>query len=77
VSTQEDEIDSAILAMASRRKTAGRIVGAIALDFADFGQKVAPETIAARVALLVKEGRLIAHGDIKDWRTCDVVTPGA
>jgi|GEM_PF-3498503 hypothetical protein len=76
MSAQDADIDSTILSLTDRRRKVQRIVSTIATDYNGWGDpSVTQDTVAARVAVMVKEGRLIAFGDLKDRRATDIVAP--
>lgn len=68
------DIDSTILGLTTRRRKVQRIVSTIATDYNGWGDaSVTQDMIAARVAVMVQDGRLIAFGDISNRRTADIV----
>lgn len=74
MSVNNGDIDSTILSLTSRRRKVQRIVSTIATDYNGWGDSsVTQDTIAARVAVMVQDGRLIAFGDINDRRAADIV----
>lgn len=76
MSAHDADIDSTILSLTDRRRRVQRIVSTIATDYNGWGDSsVTQDTVAARVAVMVKEGRLIAFGDINDRRAADIVAP--
>ncbi len=73
MTARDNDIDSSILALADRRRKVQRIVGTLALEYVGWGATdVSADTIADRVALMVKDGRLIAFGDIKNRRVGEI-----
>ena len=74
-------IDQAIFSMLSEmagwRKVAV-VVGRVADSFADDlpDGDAAYQTVAKRIEALVVEGRLVAQGNIKKWRSSEVRLPG-
>jgi hypothetical protein len=77
----DEAIDQAIFSMLSEmagwRKVAavvGRVADACANDLPD--GDAANQTVAERIEALVGEGRLVAQGDIKNWRFSEVRLPG-
>ena len=68
------DIDATILGLTSRRRKVQRIVSTIATDYNGWGDSsVTQDTVADRVAAMVKDGRLIAFGDISNRRAADIV----
>lgn len=78
MSAHDSDIDSAILALTDRRRKVQRIVSTIATDYNGWGESaVTQDVVAARVAVMVKEGRLIAFGDVADRRATDICAPNS
>lgn len=76
MSVQDSDIDAQILAFADKRRKVQRIAGTIALEYQGWGSKdVTADTIAERISVMVKDGRLVAFGDIKDRRVGEVCAP--
>jgi hypothetical protein len=76
-----EAIDQVIFSMLSEmagwRKVAAvvsRVADACANDLPD--GDAANQTVAERIEALVGEGRLVAQGDIKNWRFSEVRLPG-
>lgn len=77
----EEEIDEAILGVLTEfpghwRKVAF-VVGRVASAIGDGSghEDAAQESVARRIEFLVSEGRLLAQGDIKNWRFSEVRLP--
>jgi hypothetical protein len=77
-SLSDFQIDEAILSVtgASWRKVAfviSKVAVTIASDVPD--SDVGYDLVAKRIESLVREGRLLAQGDIKNWRHSEVRRP--
>jgi hypothetical protein len=77
----DDAIDQAIFSMLSElagwtkvAAVVGRVGDALVADLPD--GNAAYETVAQRIEALVGEGRLVAQGNIKNWRFSEVRLPG-
>lgn len=78
MSQLDADIDAAILALADRRRKVARIVGEVGETIVDC--RLNPNSnyydyVAQRIAALVTDGRLIAFGDITNWRFSEVCAP--
>ncbi|HEY2546761.1 MAG TPA: hypothetical protein VGI46_11900 [Candidatus Acidoferrum sp.] len=78
----DEAIDQAILSILSEvggrwRKVASviaRVADAATIDSPDGDERY--ERVARRIEALVSDGRLIAQGDMGNWRYSEVRTPG-
>lgn len=70
------EIDAAIVACLgewqNQVKTA-MIIGSVIIHFDGLGQHVGENEIADRIYHLVETGKIIAFGDVKQWRKSEIM----
>jgi hypothetical protein len=76
----EHDIDRAILSMLSaaegRWRKVAMVIGRVADGIGDLPEgDEGYELVARRIEVLVEEGRLVAQGNIKNWRFSEVRLP--
>ena len=76
--SRTDRIDERILSLVGERfKKVVLIITLVANEMgADWQEDNGLKQIAQRIGALVRDGRLVAQGDVGNWRHCEVRRPG-
>lgn len=70
-----DLSDTIISFVTDRQQKVAMLVGKVVREYEGRGRQVASTVVGARIAKLVKEGRLVGFGDISNWRFSEIRLP--